>query len=131
MAHAEGTSQAQAAVDRLSDKVRYAIESGRHSWVAALVTIYYVGVQLYYWRFDVGCWDMMALSAWLTVTVGLRIAETLPHHLHLMLQRLMNRGLLPGTSTDVSPLTSDLDARSRRWSWIGVSWSLGSCSPRQ
>jgi hypothetical protein len=98
--------------------------------VAAIVTIYYVGVQLYYWRFDVAHWDVLALSGWLTVTVGLRVAEALPDRLHQMLQRLTNRGLLPDDSADTS-LTSALDDRSRRWSWIGGPRLLRSCSSRR
>lgn len=118
MAHAERASHRLGAGGRLWRSVQRTAESGRHSWVAAIVTIYYVGVQLYYWRFDVVHWDVLALSGWLTVTVGLRVAEALPDRLHQMLQRLTNRGLLPDNSADTS-LTSALDDRSRRWSWIG------------
>jgi hypothetical protein len=93
------------------------VRDGRHAWmVAAVVFVYYVGVQLYYHGASFGHWDVLALSGWLTVALGLRASEHLPAQLRHTLRRLDNRDLLPSTTTG-DELASEMIEESRRWSW--------------
>lgn len=107
------------AVSLLQRRGWAAVEATHLSHVAAAVSLYYVGVQLYYSGLDVAQWDWLALSGWATVTLGLLSAEQLPGALHRTLDRLHDRGLLPTEREDPEELSAQLDDQARQWAWIG------------
>lgn len=89
-----------------------------YSWTPFLVILAgYTVVQVRYFGTDFGQWDILLLSAWATVAIGLAVAQTLPGRLHHTLVRVADRGALDVSEARLGDVFGKLRARAATWGW--------------
>lgn len=89
-----------------------------YSWAPFLVILVaYTLVQIRNFGIDFGRWDVLLLSAWATVAIGLAIAQTLPSRLERTLVRLGDRGALEVSEARLGDVFATLRGRAATWGW--------------
>lgn len=63
-------------------------------------------------------WDLLLLSGFTTLVIGLHLAGTIPSRMRVAITRLKNRDILDIGDHSLENLLEDLDARSLRWAGI-------------
>lgn len=91
------------------------------SWLPFVVILLaYVALQVRWYRADFGRWDFLVLSGWVTVALGLAVAQTTVRRLERTLHRLRDRGSMDATETRLADLMTTLRRRAHRWGLEGA-----------
>ena len=64
-------------------------------------------------------WDVLLISAWLLVVIGLALVASTPERLHQALQRLRDRGVLAESVEAGAGVERELEPIAHRWSIVG------------
>ncbi len=90
--------------------------TGRYAWGPfVLVLAYYAFEDAYRNGLDIGRWDLLLLSGFGILVLGLIIGPQVPARLVQMLQRLRDRGALEGSDVAFDDIAHDLELRARVW----------------
>jgi hypothetical protein len=92
--------------------------TGRHGWIPFALVL------LYYSLTNEGRHDLVRLSGFAVLVLGLIVAQRVPGNFDQMLQRLRDRGVLVASDSDFGPfrtkLHSDAEVWARRAAWLLV-----------
>lgn len=81
----------------------------------ALVLIFYAAVNFYAYGLRIAEWDLLLLSGFATLIVGLMVVRVIPQRMHLTLGRLANRRALKLEGLGQESLVEELEDRALRW----------------
>jgi hypothetical protein len=86
--------------------------TSRYGWTPfGLILAFYVAVQIHDGGSDLRRWDVLLISGWAVLVVGLVIAQTVPQRA----QRMRDRGSLEVTQRELDELWTDFSAGAGRW----------------
>jgi hypothetical protein len=90
--------------------------TSRYGWTPfGLILAFYVAIQIHDGGSDLRRWDVLLISGWAVLVVGLVIAETIPQRAQRMLERMRDRGSLEVTQRELDDLWTDFAAGAGRW----------------
>jgi len=96
--------------------------TSRYNWVPfGLVFAFYVAVQIHDAGSNLRRWDVLLLSGWAVLTVGLAIAQTMPRRVRRMLERMRDRGSLEINERQLDDLWKEFAEHAVHWGrWAGL-----------
>lgn len=89
-----------------------------YSWAPFVaILVGYTLLQVAEYGADLGQWDVLVLSAWATVAIGLALAQTVPERLQRTLVRLADRGAIEASDAKLGAMVENLRKPAATWGW--------------